>query len=501
VKTQRWGLSPAVQIMLHDVGLLLHVPGMMALSSLPICLWFREFYAIPGFLITAALSLGVGQLLYRLFATTTEVYLRHAMMVAAASWGLIPLIGAIPFWFAAVQLASAPEASPTLLAFQDLWNAVFESVSGFTSTGLTVAQRPSQLPYSLQWWRSFSEWIGGVGVIVLLLSIVEPSTDAELLYSAEGRQKQIARTVTATVRRIWWIYLLYSGLSILLLRLAGMPWWDAINHGLTGISTGGFSIRDDSLGSYSPLIQLAAVPIMITGAISFPIHACLLRERRLAVLWQDTQHRTLWLLLMVGTLILLWETYELSGSVLWLDSLFQWVSALGTCGFETVDLQDWSPSAQLWLTLAMIIGGAAGSTVGGLKLNRAVTLYKAIRWRFQRLRFAPDPAIRYRLDGKDLSETEAGRRIESAATLAILWLLAITMGVFVLLHVVPIAPFQELLFEAASALGSVGLSTGVTSPDLPWLGKLVLILLMWLGRLEIIPVLVLLRALVRRPLS
>ncbi len=146
----------------------------------------------------------------------------------------------------------------TLLEFQHFWNAAFEAFSGFTSTGLTVTLHENELPHSLQWWRSLTEWIGGVGMIVLVLSILEPSKDADQLYKAEARQQRIALTVTATVRRIWWIYLIYTGLSILLLYIAGMPLWDAINHGFIGISTGGFSIRDHSLGSYSPVIQLAS---------------------------------------------------------------------------------------------------------------------------------------------------------------------------------------------------------------------------------------------------
>lgn len=490
-------LPPSVQAILHDVGLLLHVPGGMAIASLPICLWFDERYAVPAFLLTALVSFSLGQLLYRVFETTTHTRLRHAMMVAALSWGLIPLIGAIPFWMIASQLASDPQTSPTVLAFQNGWNAIFEAVSGFTSTGLTMALRESQLPRTLQWWRSLTEWVGGIGVVVLVLSILEPNTDSYLLYSAEGRKKRISLTVTATVRRIWWIYLFYTGVSILLLRLAGMPGWDAINHGLTAISIGGFSIRDDSLGSYSAVIQLATIVIMIAGAISFPVHYRLLTERQLSVLWRDSQHRALWVLLGLGTAAMWLETRWFSGAVLWLDSLFQWVSALATCGFETVDLASWSASAKLLLVMAMILGGTAGSNVGGLKLNRAVTLYKGVVWWFQRLDLQPHQLMRYQLEGTVFSEAAASRRIEAASVLLLLWLSAIVIGVLVLLHVAPTSSLSDLIFETTSALSSVGLSTGITSPDLSWVGKLTLMVLMWMGRLEIMPILVLVTALLR----
>lgn len=479
---------------LRDVGLLLHVPGVMALASLPVCFVFREYYAIWPFLWTALVSLGSGQLLYRCFYKTAEAAgLRPAMLTVALGWGLIPLLGAIPLMAIATHLATSPEAPLTVLEFQHPWNAVFESYSGFTGTGLSVALRPSELPHSLQWWRSFTEWIGGVGVIVLVLSVLEPATDDYYLYHAEGREKKIGLTVTSTAKWIWRIYLLYTGLSVLLLRLVGMSWWSALNHGMTAIATGGFSVTDNSLSDYSSVIQLAVVPIMIAGAISFSTHYQLLSQGRLTALWQSAQHRALWLLLGVGTLVLLLENYWFRGSFLWVDTLFQWTSALTTCGLSTVKLQTWSPSAQLLLSLAMVFGAASGSTVGGLKLSRVVALYKGVLWRFRRISLRPHELMRYTINGEVLKELQANRRVEAAAILGTIWLMLLGVGVFTLTHVVwPQYDLSNVILEVASAQGNVGLSTGITHSSLHWVGKLTLILLMWMGRLEIIPVLMLL---------
>lgn len=477
---------------LRDLGLLLHVPGVMALASLPICFIFAEYYAILPFLATASASLICGQLLYRVYHQAGEARLRHAMLIAALGWGIIPLFAAMPFVLIASNLAAVSLAPLTVLNFQNPLNGVFEAFSGFTSTGLSMALHPSELPHTLQWWRSFMEWIGGAGMIVLVLAVLDPSTDPYQLYYAEAREKKIALTVTKTVRRIWKIYLLYSLLSILLLRVVGMPWWEAINHGLTGISTGGLAIVDDSIGTYNKTIQLAIIPIMIAGAISFSVHYQFLAERRLSALWQDAQHRALWLLLALGTLLLALENFWFKGSFLGLDSLFQWVSALGTCGFSTVNLQYWSPSAKLLLSLGMVFGATAGSTVGGLKLNRVVFLYKGILWRFRRISLQPHELMRYQIEGKVVRESEAYRRIESAAILAVLWLLLLGFGALLLLHIVlPQYNLSDVILEVASALGSVGLSTGITHPDLHSMGKLILIVFMWMGRLEIIPVLLL----------
>jgi trk system potassium uptake protein TrkH len=232
---------------------------------------------------------------------------------------------------------------------------------------------------------------------------------------------------------------------------------------------------------------------MILGAIGFSAHHQLLRRRRWQVLWQSDQYKALWILLSAGILLLMFENRWSNEQSTWIDAVFQWVSALGTCGFETVDLQAWSIGAKLLLTAAMIVGGASGSTVGGIKLTRAVILFQGISWRFHRLWLRPHQIMRYKIDNQVIFRQDVVQRIESAATLATLWLLCIAVGIFILLHVVPSEyNLDDILFETASALGSVGLSIGITQPDLSWIGKLVLIVLMWMGRLEIIPVLLLL---------
>ncbi|MBO0350132.1 TrkH family potassium uptake protein [Phormidium pseudopriestleyi FRX01] len=477
---------------------MLHIPGGMALVSIWVCVAFQEFYAISAFLLTSIVSFGIGQLLYRSVQQYSEqAHLRHAMITVALSWALIPLVGAIPFVAVASHLALLSDVSDTLVRFQNPWNAIFEAFSGFTSTGLTMALNSRELPYSLQWWRSFMQWIGGVGTIVLMLCVLDPTIEPFKLYNAEGRSKRIALTVTGTVRRIWKIYLIYTGVCIGGLGVLGMPWWEALNHGLTVISTGGFDVTGENISAYSPVIQLAIVPMMIAGAIGFAIHDRLLRDRHFSVLWNREEYRALWLLLGVGVLVLLLENYWFHGSLLWIDSAFQWVSALTTCGFNTADVETWSNSAKVLLTVAMVIGGAAGSTVGGLKIKRVLTLYKGVVWHFRRISLRPHQLMRYQLDGKSFGQAQAYRQIEKAAILAVLWMSWLGVGVIVLNHLVPEGyQLSDTIFEAASALSGVGLSTGISHPDLQWGGKLVLILLMWMGRLEIIPVMLLLGSLI-----
>jgi trk system potassium uptake protein TrkH len=484
---------------------MIHAPGVMAVFSLPVCYGVGEGFAIWVFLATAAFSLILGQALYRSFPTQEEVRLHHGMVVAALGWILVPLIGTIPFFGVAYHVTRSAEASATVTAFLHPWNAVFESFSGFTGTGLTMAVCPAELPHTLQWWRSLTEWVGGGGVILLMLAILSHTVGAYSLYHSEGRSRKIRPSVVSTVRTIWWIYLIFTVVSVLLLRVVGMPWWEAFNHGMTGISTGGFSVTNESIGGYDSGVKLVVMLIMILGTISFAVHYKVLNQRHWSALWGDAQHRMLWLLLGCGAFLLLLENWWWSGSATVVDSAFQWVSALGTAGFQTADLHLWSPTGRLLLSLAMIIGGAAGSTAGGLKQVRIAMIYRGLLWRFRRIRQQPHELSRYTFDGEPLEEGEASKLVQDAGVLAALWAVVLWAGILILLHVVPEKfSLSEVILEIASAQGNVGLSTGITHPGLPWLGKLALVLCMWMGRLEIIPSLILLSAFfayLRKPFS
>lgn len=483
----------AIKTILRDVGLFLHVPATMAIISIPLCLMFNESYAVVPLLTCAIASLVFGQVLYRQAGSSASNRIPYAMVTSAIGWFLVPLFGSIPFIMTANASDLSPDLSATILRFQNPWNALFESYSGFTSTGLSMALNYSELPQILMWWRSLSEWVGGVGVIVLVITLLEPTTEPYQLYNAEGREQRIGLTLSKTVSRIWWIYLVYTIGGIFVFRIVGMSWWEALNHGMTAISTGGFSVLDNSIGGYGIGVKLAVIVVMILGAISFSVHYQFLRRGKISAFWSDNQHQSLWILFF-GGIFLLWICHSLANrNVPFIDTVFQWSSALSTCGFGTVSVKSWDSGAKLLMTLMMLIGGAAGSTAGGIKLSRFVIIVKAIIWRFRRIALLPHEMMRHELDGEMLTEAEASRRVDAAAVLTILWLTVVVTGIFVLQYLkLPTYDLIDVIFEAASATSGVGISTGISHPDLPWLGKLTLMCLMWMGRLEIIPVLLLL---------
>ena len=496
----------------RDLGWMLRVLGGVVLVSVVVPLVWGEFYAVPGLVVSGLVTAVTGWGLSTAFAGADVPDKLHGMLIAATGWFAVAVFGSLPFlavaWTVALSpgVVETPPATETVLAFTDPLNALFESMSGFTGTGLTMTADEGALPKTLQWWRTASEWVGGVGVIVLTTAVLaRPGSGSLTLYESEARSRKIHPSIVSTVRTIWWIFVLFTFVAILALWLAGMPVWHAINHGMTGISTGGFSVTDGSIGAYdSVLIEAALIPIMVAGGIAFPVHYLVL-QGDLRGFYRDLQTRWLAGSLVVGSAFLWLSTSQVYDSTA--EALryggFQFVSGLTATGFQTatqptpVSLDAYPASALLAVTFAMIVGAAAGSTAGGIKLIRLAMLVKGTRFRVSYV-FYPDSTVhRFRIDNRILNEREGPWEFGEAAIIALLWLVFLAASVFVLLATLPdeVYPLKTILFEVASAQGNIGLSTGITGPEtLPIAGKVAFVLNMWIGRLEIIPILVTVRA-------
>jgi len=489
-----------LHIILRDLGLVIPVVGIMAVVSLVVPIAFGETYALLPLAITAALSFALGAALYFPFRHAGETRLKHGMIIAAFGWLVVAVIGSLPFVLTALLAEPPGVASETLLYFKDPASAFFESISGYTGTGLTMAARADLLPKTLQWWRSFIEWIGGMGVIVLMLAILagpRPGAATHSLYYAEARGEKIHPSISSTLRTMWWIFLLYTFVSVVALWGAGMPIWEAVNHAMTGISTGGFSVTANSIASYeSVAIELVLIPIMLLGAISFAVHYEMMRGKG-RILGQDFQTRWFLGLILIGTLFLVLEILRRLGIVSsFRDSAFQFISAMTCTGFQSADIGSWSATAKLLLSVGMVIGGAAGSTAGGIKVIRMLILMKGVQWRFRKIVSPRGAIVPFRIGATAVDESQVGQRLEDASLITMLWLVFLGLGIVVLLHSVPSNyTLSDVLFEVASAQGNVGLSVGITGPTMSLAGKLALCFNMWIGRLEIIPVLMFVRAL------
>ncbi len=464
-------------ILLMVLAFLLTIPAAMAIIidgswTLALC-----------FLYPALVSGAIGFLLFLLFEKT-ELYLGAAIVLSALVWLLYGIIGGIPFWLA--RQFFGPEVGLTFI------NSVFESMSGWTATGLDMyAMRVEGLPRAILFWRSLTQWVGGVGVILLFLSIlvVRSGTVAHRLYLAEGRSHRLLPSVVKTTRRIWAIYAGYTGLLALLLIVLGMPIFDSINHSMTALATGGFSVRNYSIMSYrlaahpnAMWLELAIIPFMLLGGISFAMHYQLFIGN-VKKFFDNIEVRAMMIIVIISTTVLAFTLGFTFDSFRY--GSFQVITALTGTGFSTAPVETWTDFQKTLLSILMIFGGGYGSTASALKLIRVAVIGYALVWLIRKM-LLPESVVHKLKVGKKFYRHE---EIMEVATYSVLYLVVLMAGALVFMYGGHSA--ADAIFEVASAEGNVGLSVGITGPNMPTHEKITLIIQMWAGRLEIFPVLVL----------
>jgi trk system potassium uptake protein TrkH len=548
---QAEGYRRDVATILRDVGSLVLMAAALMTGSVLVAAAFGEWYAALGFLLAGGVTAALGGATRHRFADAPNPKMKHGMVIAAAGWLAVGVFGGLPYLFTAwltpphAMAAFVPTGASwepirvggtttlsSLAYFRDPLHALFESMSGWTGSGLTMAVHEPSLPRAIQWWRSLTQWVGGVGVVVLTVSILaRPGSGSYALYRSEAREKKIHPSIVTTVRTVWKLVLGYTGLAVLMLFAAiraseygdTIPlWraaWQALNHAMTGLTTGGFSVTDNSIATYdSALVEATLLPVMILGAVAFPVHYALVVERDVDVLGRDLQTRWLFGLLGAGVVVLAlqnaltvpaaadaFNAWTPTGGDVPLvspaeadavrDSTFQWVSALTCTGFQSAPIGRWVAGGKVLVVGAMVVGGAAGSTVGGIKIIRAYTAVRGIVWQFSRVFLPSNAVVVAHIDGRTLDRSEMDREFSEATIVTLLWVVFLVAGSLVLVNVAgPEFGYADALFEVASAQGNVGLSTGITGPTMSRLAESMFVLNMWIGRLEIIPVLVFVRA-------
>jgi trk system potassium uptake protein TrkH len=462
---------------LRFLGRLLLLLALAQLAPLVCSLLYGELWGALSFLASALITALFGLLGFWLGEAGGDLYRREGILMVVGGWVLASLFGALPYLF------SATLTHPV--------DAFFEAASGFTTTGATVLVDIEAVARGVLFWRSFTQWLGGMGIIVLFVALLpELGPGARFLYKLEvpgPTAETLSPRIRDTAAILWRIYLGFTLAETLLLLLSGLNLYDALTHTFSTLSTGGFSPHGESIAAFgSPLVSLIIILFMVLAGGNFSLYYGVLRGRGWNLL-KDPEFRIYLALLAFGTTIVAWDllrsgTYARAGRA-GLEALFQVVSIMSTTGFATADFDTWPSLSRVLLVVLMFVGGSAGSTAGSMKVMRMVIGLKSTL-REVRLIFSPNAVISVIIGGKQVPEPV----VRSVAGFFILFLTSWGLGAWLL----TLGGAEPVTAATASiaTLGNVGPGLEAVGPVQNYAffspeHKLLMVLLMWLGRLEV----------------
>jgi trk system potassium uptake protein TrkH len=462
---------------LSSVGWILLPAGVMMLMPLLLLLAYREELGdAPAFAVPAGCLALIGLGLRRLFRrpSTAALSIQEGGVIVLISWIVVMLFSAWPF-MSVLRL--------------DFSRAVFESVSGWTTTGLSVVD-VTKAGQMILFWRSLMQLAGGAGLAIIMISAIVGPTGVGIS-SAEGRSDQLVPQVRQSARLVLVIYSCYAAIGTLAYWLTGMSLFDAINHSFPAVSTGGFSTRAQSIGYWdSPVIEAVTIALMILGNLSF-VTAWFLWRGKLRFVGRNGEVRLLTILIPASAALVFIFTSRhlypgLSKSLR--VAIFETVSALTTTGFSTVSYGNWNGLGMLVLIALMLIGGGTCSTAGGIKQFRIHLLWRLLIWDIRRSFLPSTATVECPLWEGESVVFMNDSMVRHVVVFVFLYLTTYVTGVILLCAYG--FSLGDSLFEFASALGTVGLSVGVTSPDMPDIALWAETIAMFLGRLEFVVVIV-----------
>ncbi len=467
------------------LGLLLTLFSLSMIPPVLVSLWYRDGAVLP-FLSAFGLILCTGLLtLVPVIRRKDDLRLRDGFLVVVLFWTVLGVSGSLPF-----ILADSPHLSVT--------DAIFESVSGLTTTGATVIIGIDELPRSILYYRQQLQWLGGMGIIVLAVAVLPMlGIGGMQLYRAEtpGPIKDFKLTprITETAKALWYIYLGLTITCVIAYRIAGVPLFDAVGHAFSTVAIGGFSTHDASIGFFdSTAIEMVAVVFMLLSGVNFALHFIAWNRRLPTTYLHDSEFRFYIFLMSASTVVVTLALYYMGTYSLWSEAftrgLFQVVSIGSTTGFTTAEFHVWPPFLQILLLFASFVGGCAGSTGGGIKVIRFLLLIKQGLREIARL-IHPSAQLPVRMGSKTINN-----RVVDAV-----WgFFSLYVASFIAMYLALAATGIDLVtaFSAVAAcinnLGPGLARVGASYTDLHDPAKWILCCAMLLGRLEIFTLLVLL---------
>ena len=448
-------------IVFRLLGYVLMIEGALLLLPAAASLVYGEWMVLGVFLLTAAVSAGIGYALHTIKPRSKVFYMREGFAATSLCWVFISVMGAVPF----VLTGCIP--NPV--------DALFETVSGFTTTGASILPAVEGLPNGILFWRSFTHWIGGMGVLVFLLSLLPLTGGSHVnLMKAESPGPQVDKLVPkvqSTAKILYGIYFALTVLELVFLLIGRMPLFEAMLTAFGTAGTGGFGFRNDSFASFSPYIQWVVTIFMILFGVNFNAYFLLLmRKFRRAAASEEVRGYFVVIVVAVGIITAnIYSMYNSFGEAL-RQAAFQVGSIITTTGFSSCDFDLWPTLSKEILVMLMFIGACAGSTGGGIKVTTLfVCIWSAIAYTRNQ-----HPTVFRRRFSQEVRD--------KALMIFLMGLSVVLVSTFLLCMLEPDASFIQVLMETTSAFATVGLSCGLTG-GLSGLSKLVLILTMYIGRL------------------
>ena len=431
---------------------------------------------------TAVLCILLGTALHLVPVKKAQMHSRDGFMAVALGWIVLSLTGALPYAFTG--------------ALTHYVDAVFETVSGLTTTGSTVFPEVEHLPRSVLLWRSLTQWMGGMGVLVLFLALMPKLGDgAVYLMRAESPgpiKSKLVPKVGSTAKILYAIYVALTVLEMVCLRLAGATWFSAVNHAFTTMATGGFSIYNTSLSGASPAVMWIVTAFSFLAGVNFSLPFLAVTGRLRAAL--RSEELRVYLSIVVGVTLLICLCLRVQAGVPLgesvTDAAFQTVTIITTTGFATVDFALWPTFCRMALLVLMFTGGCAGSTSGGIKLSRVLILWKSLVRELKRM-VHPNHVSVIKVDGQPVEE----RVVSSTGAYIMAYMAVLLAGALVVSW--DNFGFQESFAASLTCISNVGPGLGILGPMenfsiLSPLSKIALSLEMLTGRLELMPMLALL---------
>ena len=449
---------------------------------------FKELNPAYDFIVSLLICLIIGQLLIITCSTQKDLSWVQGMVVVALAWLVAAVLGAVPFYLSG--------------HWKSYLDCVFEAMSGFATTGLTLAQDLDHMAQSVNLWRHLIMFIGGQGSVVIALSfLVRGSAGAFRMYVGEARDEKVLPNVVETARFIWLVSIVYLILGTLALafvgKYEGMSWANAFFHGLcifmAAFDTGGFAPQSQNVLYYHSLLyEIVTIVIMILGAINFKLHYTLWRGRRREI-FANIETRTFFMTIMLTFFLLAVGLHQFGAYPnllgMFRKGFYQLISGHTGTGYQTIYarqfINEWGDLALIALIIAMALGGAVCSTTGGIKMLRIGVVFKALYNDIKRI-MLPESAVfieKYHHIKEVILEE---RHVRSAVLILLCYL-----GLYAIGGIAGMLlgyPALSALFESTSAAANVGLSCGITNPAMPSILKIIYILQMWLGRLEFMSV-------------